>query len=139
MELNEKVHEMKKRQFMRRNISLAGSAIVLAGMLLSGCGSDPAPAPQGEGSLLVYTFLNENDFEKIELFVDGILQGTLTERVDGSMPCTTETSAFAVKIRLMAAKKYNFEAKRYLNGNEVGSWESSQELKANTCQRVALK
>ncbi len=37
-------------------------------------------------------------------------------------------------------EKYNFEAKRYLNGNEVGNWESKNaELEANTCQRLALK
>ncbi len=126
---------------MIRNGFFAGRiTALLACMFFAGCGSDPAPVPQGEGSLLVYTFLEENDFDKIELFVDGILKGTLTERVDGSLPCTTETSAFAVKIRMMAAKKYNFEAKRYLNGNEVGNWESKNaELEANTCQRLALK
>lgn len=126
---------------MMRERSLTGRvAALLVCMLFAGCGSDPAPVPQGEGSLLVYTFLEENDFDKIELFVDGILKGTLTERVDGTLPCTTETSAFAVKIRLMAAKKYNFEAKRYLDGNEVGNWESKNaELEANTCQRLALK
>lgn len=124
-----------------RKRSVMGSIIaLLVYMLFAGCGNDPAPVPQGEGSLLVYTFLQENDFDKIELFVDGILKGTLTERVDGSLPCTTETSAFAVKIRMMAAKKYNFEAKRYLDGNEVGNWESNnQELEVNTCQRLALK
>lgn len=123
------------------NRPVTGSMIaLLVYLLFAGCGSDPTPVPQGEGSLLVYTFLQENDFDKIELFVDGILKGTLTERVDGSLPCTTETSAFAVKIRMMAAKKYNFEAKRYLDGNEVGNWESNnQELEVNTCQRLALK
>lgn len=115
-------------------------SLTLASLLSASCGGDSVPQPQQDASLLIYTFLEQYEFDKIELLVDGILQGTLTERVDDSLPCTTETSAFAVKIRLMAGKKYDFEAKRYKDGSEVGSWEKENtQLDPNTCQRLALQ
>lgn len=125
---------------MKAILSATRALLLFTCFVMAGCGNDPVPVPQGEGSFLIYTFLEQNDFDKIELFVDGILKGTLTERVSGTMPCTTETSAFAVKIRMLATKKYNFEARRYKNGNEVGSWtKKNAELEVNTCQRLALQ
>jgi hypothetical protein len=114
-----KLSQSKLPVKMKAILSATRALLLFICIAIAGCGNDPAPVPQGEGSLLIYTFLEQHDFDKIELFVDGILKGTLTERVSGTLPCATETSDFAVKIRIMAEMKWEAGPRKILSLKQI--------------------
>lgn len=122
--------------------TLLGAALFALTLLVGvGCKKSEDPGPMG--SVLVYTQKSASTFDKIDVFVDGELAGTLTLPFVGTLVqpkplCGTATTASVLNVQRPVGSSHLIEAKGSLKGKAAGSWKTTAKFESEECFRVRL-
>lgn len=78
------------------------------------------------GTLLTYTNIAAREFDRIDVFVDGKVAGTLTAPYTTKPTCGAAASASVVSIKLPSGS-HKVYAVQYKDNKNVGEWEEENE------------
>lgn len=99
--------------------------------------NEPEPA-KPTGNLTMYTDLPANTFDRLDLYINGVLAGSLTARTTVKPDCGITSSSWAFSKNLEPGT-YQIDAKQYLKGQLVDDWADWKvTIVEGQCRRTAL-
>ncbi|WP_031529950.1 hypothetical protein [Dyadobacter crusticola] len=103
-------------------------------LLFNACGEKNEPKPMG--TLISYTNLRDDHFDRIDILVDGKVRGFITKPTTDKPVCWAENSATVSSISLEAGR-HTVAAKQYLAGEMVGEWdEDAIDITLDKCNKI---
>ncbi len=116
------------------------SAVLLFTLLtavLSGCKEEEKPEPR-QIKLIVYTYIDQDQFDRIEVTLDNKVVGNITTPDTKTPGCTSAPSPNALYIPVNAGT-HTWSAKQYKGGEMVGEWTDRQkEADGENCSYIQL-
>lgn len=116
-----------------KNVRLGSIASLLIIISLFSCKEDE-PTPQG--NLIFYTNYTPENYDRIDVLVDGKVMGSISETAAARPECNAPGSTSIVSLNLPVGT-YAVSGKRYKGGEQVGNWKaSSATVTVEDCKRI---
>ncbi len=111
--------------------------LLLAGGMIQGCKKEDQPEAR-QIKLIVYTFIGQSQFDRIEVSVDDKVVGEITTP-DTTVPgCTSTPSPNALYVPVTSGK-HKWSAKQYKNGELTGEWSNREkDADGENCSYIKL-
>jgi hypothetical protein len=119
---------------MKKTIKSVAMAALCCAFMISSCSKEYAPKPKG--TLVSYTMLSTEDFDRIDILVDGQQLGQLSKPNDDKPVCWEKNSASVSSISLDVGN-HMVGAKQYKEGKLVGEWpEEPLTIEVESCRKI---
>lgn len=133
---------MKTKMFLlgklRPFVDSNRSGLLLAFLTLTVAISCKKEEPSPAGTMMVYTLIDSNTFDSLDVLVDGQKVGSLTVPHIKRPDCGSPTSVNVLNIPLPAGT-HKWSAKQIKDGKEIDEWDEREEvIKAGQCEFIKL-
>jgi hypothetical protein len=119
---------------MKITIKSIAMAALCGTFMISSCSKEDAPKPKG--TLVSYTMLNTENFDRIDIIVDGQQLGQLSKPNDSKPVCWAKNSASISSIELEIGS-HMVGARQYKEGKLVGEWTDEPiNIEVESCSKI---